>query len=169
MKKIIFNPLTMAASGAVIGAAAQLLEHTQHSLARISSVFMLWMVLCITISLFSDSHRHAALLVGFFCIALVPSFYLTGYLLLPPSEKFTLEGFMIGWMIFALLMPLAALIACHTRGSGLSPAIFRPLLIAVPLAAKLLIFRDLTVTDVLLAALLIYLLFIKKLGRVYNI
>lgn len=169
MKKIILNPLTMAAFGVAVGASAQLVEHTHHSLASISSVFMLWMVLCVTISLLSDSQRHAAILVGAFCIALVPSFYFTGYLLLPANEQFELKGFMIGWMIFALLTPIIAIAACHTRGSGLTPTLFRPLMIAVPIGVKFFIFHNLTMVDILLAGVLIYLLFVKKLGRVFDI
>ena len=159
----------MSAFGAVFGAAAQLAEHQPHSIAKMSSVFMLWIALSVTVSLLAESHRHAALLVGFFCLTLVPSFYFTGYLLLPESEQFALEGFMIGWTVFAVCMPLIAVVSCHARGSGLTPAVFRPMLVAVPLAAKLMIFHDLTAVDILLAAGIAYLLFVKKLGRVYNV
>lgn len=169
MKKIIMNPITMAAFGAVIGASAQLSEYPNCSSSQMSSVFMLWTVLCIGISLHSDSRLSAAVLVGFFCLALVPAFYFTGYLLMPGRDKFAIEGFMIGWMIFAMLTPLIALAACHARGSGLTPMLFRQLLIAVPVAVKLIIFRDLTMFDLLFAAVLYYMLYVKKVGRVYNI
>lgn len=169
MKRIFFNPPMMLLIGATAGAAARFLDDTNFMLDDMASRIMVWVAACTFIALMAEGVKQAAALVACFCVTMVPAYYGMWYFL---AHFFGTEEppliLVIGWGIAAVLSPLFGILGFKTRYSGIYPFMLRPLIIAVPLAVTLIMFGAPNISDYVFTTALVYMLFIKKLGRVYT-
>lgn len=72
---------------------------------------------------------------------------------------------MIGWTVFALCSPLMALVTWYAKEKGIFSKIIGMGIVFVSLASSVIFFDRLRVYDFIINAVLMYLLFVKKIER----
>ena len=158
MRRRILNPACALLAGAALGAASRWMDLHTEALGDIFSQLSVWILLGVTIAVFSGTPLRAIVNVTPFCLGMVGAYYFTARRM---GYAFR-SDFVYGWTAFALLSPLFACVAWRAgRGDRLSKLLSAGI-VAVTLAASAVMFRGPHWYDLLIAAALAYLLFFRQ-------
>ena len=163
-KSKLLNPLSMLATGLLLGAAARLLDIYTENLGEIFSQMAIWILLGTLISIYSPTEKSAMCNIFPFCAGMLITYYATAIL----TNGVYGRAFIIGWTVFALLSPLMAYFAWMTKERGLFPKIIGAGIVLVSVSSSVLLFDHLRVYDFIIDGLLIYFIFIKRIDRRKN-
>lgn len=160
-KSRLLNPLSMLATGLLLGAAARLLDIYTENLGEIFSQMAIWILLGTLIAIYSPTKKSAMCNIFPFCAGMLVTYYLTAIL----THGVYGREFIIGWTVFAFLSPIMAYFAWMTKERGLFPKIIGAGIVLVSVLSSVLLFDHLRVYDFVIDGLLIYFIFIKRIDR----
>lgn len=155
IRSVIFNPVFMLAAGALLGAASRYFDmHTQVP-GDIFSETAVWILLGTAISLYSPTARRAAVNVFLFCAGMLAAYYAVA----EATNGVYGTRFIAGWSAVAALSPLLSLAVRRTRSRDAAGVV------AVSVGSTLLLFGGLHLYDIIINAVLVWLLFFAGNGR----
>lgn len=159
MKRMNF--LLFFAAGLLMGVVSKLLDLYTTNLGNIFSELGVWILLCVIISVFSIDAKRAALRVFLFCIGMLMAYYMTAELLHGVYSRL----FITGWSLFALCSPVFAFITWFAKEKGVIPKVIGAGIIATAFLSSVVLFDGPRIYDFIIAALLGYILFFKRIKR----
>lgn len=161
MKKIILNPISMFAIGLLLGAASRLFDIYTQNLGNIFSQMAIWILFGVLISIYSSSKKQAMVNILPFCLGMLITYYYVAFV-----TKGVYSNVMIaGWTVFAFCSPIFAYFTWMTKEKGFFPKLIGVGIVLVSFLSSQLLFDRIRIYDILINAVLIYFLFIKKIDR----
>lgn len=145
----------LAAAGLASGAAIKLLDIYTTNLGNIFSQLSVWILICTVISVYSASPKRAAVNVFVFCAGMLAAYYASAELL---GSVYSLT-FVYGWAVFSLFSPVLAYITWYAKGKHAVSRLLSAAVILVMLAAAVVLFDRIRVSDIVIAALTAAVLF----------
>lgn len=166
IREMILSPVAAALIGLLCGAGARYAEFKDAFIEDFTSRLMLWVFACVLVTLLCSTQKQAFVYVSFFAVSMVVANFALWYAL-AGSHDYAEPSILrlVCWIIFALLSPLFAAGVYMSKTHSLFAILMRPAIIVVPLIVTLIAFRNLRIADFIFTAGLIYLIYIKKLGR----
>lgn len=161
MKKIL-NPISMFIIGLILGVASRLLDIYTQNLGNIFSQMAIWILFGVIISINSETKKKAMLNIFPFCIGMLITYYFVAIV----SKGVYSYVFIIGWTIFALCSPIMAYFTWMSKEEGIFPKIISVGIVAVSILSSVIFFDRLRIYDYIIDAILIYILFFKKIKRI---
>ncbi|GEM_PF-7063241 len=166
IKQILLTPPAAVLMGALCGLLARFAEYRDSFLEDVTSRVMLWVVVCVLVTLLSSSKRQAETFVAFFAVPMIAAnlglwYYLAHTTDYAPPTVVRL----VCWIVFGLLSPLFASGVYMCRHHSLFSILMQPAILILPLLVTLIAFRSICIADILFAAVLAYLIYFKKLGQ----
>ncbi len=155
-KAILYTSLILCA-GLITGVVIKLLDIFTTNLGNIFSQVSVWIFLCSLISIYSSTAKRAAANVFCFCVGMLFAYYVTAEL----TNSVYSPVFIYGWTIFALASPVLGFCTWYAKGKGIIPKIISVGILAVMLAAAIVLFDKIRITDIIFAVLLGIVLFKK--------
>lgn len=155
--KALFHTVLIAAAGVLLGAASKLLDIYTSNLGHVFSQMSVWIFICTVISVYSSTPLRAAVNVFWFCMGMLPAYYLTAEL---TSSVYSMT-FVYGWTVFAFLTPFFAFFTWYAKGKRLISRIIGIGIILVMLAAAAVVFDKIRIADIIFAVLTGIVLFKK--------
>ncbi len=160
MKKLS-NPVIMFIIGIVLGIASRLLDIYTQNLGNIFSQFAIWILIGTIISIYSKSKQNAMINILTFCIGMLITYYYVAFI----TKGVYSNIFIIGWTIFALCSPIIAYFTWMTKEKGILAKVIGIGIILVSIASSIIFFDRLRIYDFIINAILVYILFFKKVER----
>jgi len=160
-KKIILNPISMFIIGLLSGVISRLFDIHASVLGDIFSQMAIWILFGVLISIFSESKFKAMLNILPFCLGMLLTYYFVAFV----TKGVYGTAFIIGWTVFAFCSPVLAYFTWMTKEKGVFAKIIGVGITAVSLLSSILLFDGLRVYDIIINAVMIYFLFIKKIER----
>ncbi|MGN0527300.1 MAG: DUF6518 family protein [Acutalibacteraceae bacterium] len=161
MKKKILNPISMFFIGLILGIISRLLDIYTQNLGNIFSQMAIWILLGVLISIYSSTKKRAMLNILPFCIGMLITYYFVAFV----TNGVYDSVFIIGWTVFALLSPIMAYFTWMTKEKGVFPKIISVGIIFVSLLSSVVLFDGIRFYDIIINAVTVYFLFIKKIER----
>lgn len=159
-KNKVLSPAGMLLIGAILGILSKLFDIHTEILGNMFSEFPIWILLGTLISIYSDTKRKAAWNMFTFCVGMLLTYYITAEI----TDSVYGYAYVQGWAVFACLCPVLAYFTWIAKEKGIIPAIIRFGIIGVSLFCSLFLF-SLDIFDIMINAVLIYFLLIKKIDR----
>lgn len=157
----LLKPLPLFACGLLLGVASRLFDLYTQVLCSVFSEMAIWILLGTLIAIFSPTMRRAALNLPPFCLGMLITYYATAML----THGVYDWSFILGWTAFALLSPAMACLAWLSRERGVLPRLIGVGIVLTSILSSLLLFDGLHFYDFIIDALLIYVIFIKRVSR----
>ena len=161
MSKKILNPFAMLCFGLIIGIIARLLDIYTTNMGEIFSQMAIWILMGTLISIYSKTAKKAILNVLPFCLGMLLTYYVVAAL----SHGVYSKDFIIGWTVFALFSPVLAYFTWMAKQPGALGKLISVGVLLVSVVLNFLMFGDPDVFNLLINAVLFYILFIKKIPR----
>lgn len=167
VKEIILNPVSMFIIGLLTGFLVKEIDihfYTQHfgmSLSDIFSKVGIWVLIGVTVSLYSKNAKWAMLNVFTFCIGMLITYYLTAVL----TNSVFGWAYIKGWTVFACFSPIMAYLVTLTKRKGALSLLIKIGIFAGYIGINILLGGFIQLYDVLFFLILLYLLFIKKYDK----
>lgn len=161
MKKYILNPISMFIIGLVLGVVSRLLDIYTQNLGNVFSQMAIWILFGVLISVYSKTKKEAMLNIFPFCIGMLITYYFVAAI----SKGVYSSSFIIGWTIFAFCSPIMAYFTWMTKEKGIFAKIISIGIVAISILSSIILFDRLRAYDFIIDALLIYVLFFKKIER----
>ena len=168
IKESILNPVSMFIIGLLTGflikeiAIHLYAQHFGISLANIFSEAGVWVVIGVSISLFSRDRKYAMLNVFTYCIGMIITYYLTAEL----TGSVYGWGYIKMWTLFACFSPVMAYLVILTKRKGILAFIIKAGIFIGYISINLLLGSFIKIYDIVFIGILIYLLFIKKYTKI---
>lgn len=160
MKKIL-KPQWMFIFGLILEIISRLLDIYTTNLGNIFSQMAIWILIGTIISIYSKNKKCAMLNVFPFCIGMLITYYYVAKV----THGVYSQSFIIGWTIFALFSPVMAYFAWLSKEKGIFPKIISVGIVAVSVLSSIVLFDRLRIYDFIIDAILVYILFFKKIER----
>lgn len=157
----LLTPLPLFVLGLALGTASRLFDLYFQNLGNIFSQMAIWILLGTLISIYSPTPKRAALNLPPFCLGMLLTYYATAML----THGVYSPSFILGWTVFALLTPVMAYFAWMTKEKGLLARLIGAGIVLVSVLSSLLLFDRLRIYDFIIDALLIYVIFFKRVSR----
>ena len=157
LSKAILHTAIITCLGLITGVLIKLLDIYTTNIGNIFSQVSVWIFLCTLISVYSNSAIRAAVNVFGFCMGMLLTYYITAEM---TASVYSLT-FVYGWTIFALFSPLMGFCVWHAKGKNWISRIISIGIIIVMLAASIVLFDKIRVSDILFAVLTGFILFKK--------
>lgn len=161
MKKYLLNPVGMLITGLVQGIIIRLLDIYTTNLGNIFSQIAVWILLGTIISIYSATPKAAMLNIFPFCMGMLLTYYAVAIITNGVYNKI----YLFGWMIFALCSPLLGYIVWMAKCKGIIAKLISVGIIFVSLLSSFVLFDHLRIHDFVIAGLLVYFMFCKKIDR----
>ncbi len=161
MNKKILTPIVLFITGMGSGVISRLFDIYTQNLGNIFSQFAIWILIGTIISVYSKTKKNAIINVLMFCIGMLITYYFTAFV----TSGIYSKTFIIGWTIFALCTPVMAYFAWMSKEKGLFPKIICVGIVLTSFASSILFFDRVRIYDFIINAVLIYILFFKKITR----
>ena len=167
VKKIVFPPLVMAALGLLTGFLVKMMDihfYAQHFGVSLSDIFSqagVWVVIGVTISLYSPDNPRAMVNIFLFCAGMLLTYYVTAEV----TGSIYGWSFIKGWAVFACLSPFMAFLVRLTLRPGAQALVLKLGVFAGYVGMNLLLGSFLHYYDLPLLAMLAYLLFWKRWNK----
>ncbi|MBQ8165265.1 MAG: hypothetical protein IJZ94_05575 [Clostridia bacterium] len=161
MKKIVLNPIGMFAIGLFLGIISRLLDIYTSNLGNMFSQMAIWILFGVLISVYSSSKREAMFNILPFCLGMLITYYFVAFV----TKGVYSTVFIAGWTVFALCSPVLAYFTWMTKEKGMLPKIIGLGIVSVSVLSSIVLFDKLRVYDIIIDAVMIYFLFIKKIER----
>ncbi len=155
--KAVLCTFLIVCAGLITGAAIKLFDIYTSNLGNIFSQVSVWIFLCSLLAVYSSTAKRAAVNVVCFCAGMLLAYYVTAEL----TNSVYSPVFIYGWTIFALVSPVLGFCTWYAKGNGIIPKIISAGILAVMLAAAVLLFDKIRISDVICAVLLGVVLFKK--------
>lgn len=155
MKKYSLYPLGMLWAGAALGVLSRWADWHTQNIGNLFSQVAIWILLCVWITLASDTERRAMGNVFAFCGGMLFAYYGTAFLW---GDAYG-TGFVLGWAAVACLSPWLARVIRRTRGNRLLGGVVNVGILGVSVLSSVLLFDRLRMYDFLIDGLLAYRLF----------
>lgn len=159
MKKYILNPISMFIIGLVLGIISRLLDIYTTNLGNVFSQMAIWILLGVIISIYSETKKKAMLNILPFCIGMLVTYYFVAFI----TKGVYNNIIIVGWTIFAICSPILAYFTWISKGKGIFPKIISVGIILVSILSSIILFDRLRIYDFFIDAILVYLLFFKKI------
>ncbi len=160
MKKIL-NPICMFGCGLLLGVVSRLLDIYTQNLGNIFSQFAIWILIGTVISIYSKTQKKAMINILSFCIGMLITYYFVAFI----TKGVYSSIFIIGWTVFALCSPIMAYFTWLSKEKGIFPKIICVGIVLVSFLSSIIFFDRLRAYDFIINAVLIYVLFFKKIKR----
>ena len=157
LPKAILHTAIITCLGLITGALIKLLDIYTTNLGNIFSQVSVWIFICTLISVYSNSALRAAVNVFGFCIGMLLTYYITEEM---TARVYSLT-FVYGWTIFALFSPLMGFCVWYAKGKSWISKIISIGVIIVMLAASIVLFDKIRISDILFAIITGFILFKK--------
>ena len=151
----------MLLTGLVLGVIARLLDLYTTNLGNIFSQLAVWILLGTVISIYSATPRAAMYNIFPFCLGMLLTYYAAAIVTNGVYHK----TYIVGWMLVALCSPFLGCLAWMAKCEGVLAKLIGAGIVLTSFLSSILLFEHLRVYDFLIAGLLIYLLFFKKIDR----
>lgn len=166
IKQILLTPPAAFLMGALCGLLARFAEYRDSVFEDVTSRIMLWVLICVLVTLLSSTKRQAESFVAFFAVPMIAAnlglwFYLSQTTDYAPPSVLRL----VCWIVFGLFSPLFASGVYMCRHHSLFSILMQPAILILPLIVTLIAFRSICIADIVFAAVLAYLIYIRKLGQ----
>lgn len=161
LKKIVLNPIGMFAIGLFLGIISRLLDIYTSNLGNMFSQMAIWILFGVLISVYSSSKREAMFNILPFCLGMLITYYFVAFV----TKGVYSTVFIAGWTVFALCSPVLAYFTWMTKEKGMLPKIIGLGIVSVSVLSSIVLFDKLRVYDIIIDAVMIYFLFIKKIER----
>jgi len=161
LKKYLLNSIFMFLCGLFLGTISRLLDIYTQNLGNIFSQMAIWILIGTAVSIYSPSKKNAMLNVFLLCVGMLITYYVTAIL----TNGVYSNVFIIGWTAFALCSPVMAYFAWMTKEKGLFPKVISVGIVIVSVLSSIILFDRLRVYDFVINALLVWLLFFKRINR----
>lgn len=161
IRSVIFNPVFMLAAGALLGAASRYFDMHTQVLGDIFSETAVWILLGTAISLYSPTARRAAVNLFLFCAGMLAAYYAVA----EATNGVYGTRFIAEWSAVAALSPLLSLAVRRTRSRDAAARLLAAGVVAVSVGSTLLLFGGLHLYDIIINAVLVWLLFFAGNGR----
>ena len=161
MKKYLLNPAGMLIAGLILGILIRLLDIYTTNLGNIFSQLAVWILLGTLISIYSATPKAAMFHIFPFCMGMLLAYYAMAIVTNGVYHKI----YIVGWMILALCSPLLGYLAWMAKRTDFLAKLIRVGIIFVSLLSSVILFDRLRIYDFMIAGLLIYFLFYKKIDR----
>lgn len=160
MKKIL-NPVGMLIVGLLLGIISRLFDIYTQNLGNIFSQFSIWILFGVLISINSETKKRAMLNIFPFCIGMLITYYFVAFI----SNGVYSMTYIIGWTIFAFCSPIMAYFTWISKEKGVFPVVIKLGIIIVSVLSSIIFFDRLRVYDFVIDAMLVYVLFFRKIKR----
>lgn len=161
MRNKILNPAMMFFLGLALGIIVRSFDiYTEH-LGNMFSQMAIWILIGTIISIYSKTPQKAMFNVFPFCIGMLITYYAVAVL----TDGVYGKVFIIGWTAFALCSPIMAFFAWKAKENNVFSKIIGVGIVIVSVLSSVLLFDRLRFYDYIIDAVLIYLLFFKKIQR----
>ena len=167
VKNIILNPVSMFLIGLLTGFLVKEIDihfYAQHfgiSLSNIFSEAGIWIVIGVSISLFSRNRKYAMLNVFTYCIGMIIMYYLTAEL----TGSVYAWTYIRAWVAFSCLSPVMAYFVTLAKEHGIVSLIIKTGIFAGYIIINMFLGGFIKSYDIVFFIILIYLLFIKKFKK----
>lgn len=161
IKKIILNPISALLMGLSLGVISRLLDIYTQNLGNIFSEISIWILIGTIVAIYSSTKKKAMINVFLLCAGMLITYYFTAYL----TNGVYSSTYIVGWSIFTLLCPVFAWFTWITKENGIFPKLISMSIILFSIISTILLFDKMRVYDFIINALLVYVLFIKKVNR----
>ena len=151
----------MLLAGLLLGIAAKLFDIYFQNLGEIFSQMAIWILLGTGIAIYSPTKKAAMGNIFPFCMGMLAAYYVTAAI----THGVYSRTFIIGWTLFALTSPVMAYFAWMAKEPGAFSKIIAAGIAAVSVMSSVLLFDHLRLYDFVIAGVLIYILFFKKIKR----
>ena len=121
----------------------------------------MWILLGTIISIYSATPKAAMCNIFPFCIGMLLTYYAVAIVTNGVYNK----TYIFGWMIFALCSPFLGYIVWMAKCKGIIAKLISAGIIFISLLSSIVLFEHLRIYDFVIAGLLIYFLFYKKIDR----
>ena len=161
MKKYLLNPAGMLITGMVLGIIIRLLDLYTTNLGNIFSQMAVWILLGTIISIYSATPKAAMCNIFPFWVGMRLTYYAVA--MITNGVDHTI--YLFGWMIVALFSPFLGCLAWMTKRTGFMAKLIRVGIIFASFLSSIVLFDHLRIYDFVIAGLLVYFLFCKKIDR----
>ncbi len=161
MKNNITHTMFFLAAGLGFGILSKLLDIHTEVLGNIFSEFSVWILLGTLISIYSKNPRCAAVHVFMFCIGMLAAYYVTAWV----TNSVYAMTFVYGWCVFTMFCPAFAWITWYAKEKTFVSKFISAGILMFMALISVIIFDGPRFYDFIIAGLLIYFLFIKKVNR----
>lgn len=161
MKNRLLNPISMFIIGLLLGILSRLLDIYTQNLGNVFSQMSIWILFGVVISIYSNSKSKAMINIFLFCIGMLITYYAVAIL----TKGVYSTNFIIGWTVFSLFSPIFSYFTWMTKENGLFPKMISVGIVAVSILSSIILFDGFRIYDFIINAIIIYLLFIKKIER----
>ena len=151
----------MLLAGLLLGIAAKLFDIYFQNLGEIFSQMAIWILLGTGIAIYSPTKKAAMGNIFPFCMGMLAAYYVAAAI----THGVYSRTFIIGWTLFALTSPVMAYFAWMAKEPGAFSKIIAAGIAAVSVMSSVLLFDHLRLYDFVIAGVLIYILFFKKIKR----
>lgn len=155
------TPACMLAAGLALGVLSRVLDIYTQNLGNVFSQFAVWILIGTVVSVYSRTQKRAMLYVLLLCAGMLVTYYITAAV----TQGVYSRTFILGWTAFALCTPVLAYAAWLAKERGTLAFIIRIGIPIISFTTSILFFDRLRVYDFLLNAVLVYVLFFKKVNR----
>lgn len=135
--------------GILLGIITKLLDIYTTNIGNVFSQMSVWIFLCTVIAIYSKTAFKAAANVFAFCIGMVAAYYMTALL----TASVYSSMFVWGWSLFAVFTLALGFIAWHAKGKGFISWMIAICILLGMLAAAVLLFDRIRISDIAFAAL----------------
>lgn len=157
VSKVLLHTALLFCSGLIIGAAAKLLDIYTTNLGNIFSQTSVWFFICTLISIYSSTAKRAGINVLFFCIGMLPAYYITAEI----TSSVYSYTFIYGWTIFAFFTPFMGFCVWYAKGKSRISKILSGGIIIIMMLTAIVLFDKLSLSDILFTLLTVFILFKK--------
>ena len=161
MKKYLLNPVGMLITGLVLGIIIRLLDIYTTNLGNIFSQIAVWILLGTIISIYSATPKAAMFNIFPFCVGMLLTYYAVAIVTNGVYHKI----YIFGWMLFALCSPFLGYLVWMTKRTGFMAKLISVGILCISLLSSIILFDHLRIHDFVIAGLLVYFLFCKKIDR----
>ncbi len=164
MQHALLNPVSMALVGLLTGFLVKMMDvycYAQHFGVSLSDIFSqagVWVVIGMTISLYSRNTKYAMINIFLFCAGMLVTYYITAEV----TNSVYGWSFIKVWAVFACFSPLMAYLARLTMRPGALALVLKVGVLVGYLGLNFLLGYFLHYYDLPFLLILVYLLFLKK-------
>lgn len=161
------SSLVVLLAGLLLGALSRWAGPQAPILAELTLRIALWVLLASAVALGSRTPLRAALHVPLLLGGMAAANYITAHMLGSTCPK----SFLIGWGAAAVLSAVPGWLVWHAREEDRQAWLISACVVALQLAATLVVFREIKVSDLVVTALTAVMLFagkVKNLMRMRN-
>ena len=149
LQKQLLYAAGIALAGLMTGVAIKLFDLYTTNLGNLFSQVSVWILIGSVIAAYSSTPKRAAVNVFLFCAGMLATYYLTAEWTGQPYSF----AFIYGWGIFSLFSPVFAFFTWYAKGKTIVSRFLCVGILAVMLAAAVILFDGIRVSDLVIAAL----------------